>query len=199
MDAKEMVFPGSTYGIPMLDITMQADAVTVPFCVWGRSSRTTNPGGTYCFYTNDYKFSALWKHPWSLCNSGSVASVEVNFSTNPLQPEAVVIYNTFRKRWLSRYWQSNGVRMIVDLNVDERWQQINMIGVPPGWGCYSTRAHRGSNDQIVSAYSAALERCGTIPKLFIVYGGGQEIQKLSESNGWLWIPECMSAVKAGKE
>lgn len=194
MNEENMLFPGSDFGIPILDVSMQADAVTLPFMVWGQMSRKANTNGTYCFYTRDYKFSALWKNPFSLCSSGATVAVEVNYSTSDMLPEAVVIYNTFKKRWLSRYWQSNGVYIIVDLNVDPRWQDINMIGVPDGWSSFATRAHRGKNADIEKMYVSAEKKCGGTPRLFVVYGGGVGIGEMCKSYGWIWIPERMSGI-----
>ena len=194
-----ILFPSTKYGIPLLDIRMQAHSIELPFEVWGRSSRSSARGGTRCFYTDDYKFSALWKHPESLCRTGIKTAVEANYSTNEMQPEAFMIYNVFKKRWLSRYWQSNGISMIVDLNVDVNHMDINLIGVPSGWGAFATRAHRGRNEEIRSMFDVASSVAGGVPEMFVVYGGGQEVKAQCETNSWIWVPEHMQVVKTRSE
>lgn len=191
----DYVFPGDKYGIPVLDKGQQAEAIEPPFNVWGSRPRSMKHGGTNCFYTHDYKFSALWKHPEALIVAGCGVSVEANFSTSDVMPFAVGIYYTFAKRWLARFWQKNGIRIIVDLNVSEKFMNVNMIGVPRGWKSYATRAQKGSNILLPKMYRAARKRAGEEGVMFLVYGGGEKIEKMCNENNWIWIPERMREIK----
>lgn len=185
----DIVYAGGKYDIPMLNIGMQAEHIVSPFFVWGHNSRRRNNPGTFCFYTDDYKFSALWKNPNSLPFTGCRVVVEPNYSTRDEMPEAVIIYKTYQKRWLSRFWQEGGIKVVVDLNVSRKSQEINLLGVPKGWGSYAIRSHRTDNDMIQESYDRALHHSGNNITLFLVYGGGKKIREMCNKMGWLNIPD----------
>jgi len=195
MQIPDAVFPGDKFGIPILDVTKQAEYVEAPVKMWGQTTRRQKHSGTFGFYVRDYKFSALWKHPDTLINSGCSVVIEPNFSTSQDMPEAIAIYRIFQKRWLARFWQAYGIRTIVDLNVAEKFLRLNLLGVPAGWSSFATRAQRGTNHLIVKMYQLAQEKAGSKPKLFMVYGGGQYVLNLCRENGWLHIPEQMKIIK----
>lgn len=189
----DAVFPSNNaYEIPTLDFSMQAEFVEAPVKIWGNQTRAQKFAGTWAFYTNDYKFTGLWKHPDTLLNTGANIVIEPNFSTSPDMPAAVAIYGVFRKRWLARFWQMHGVRIIVDLCVAERHLDINMAGVPDGWQAFATRVTKGRHADIETQYEAACQKAGGVPKLFLVYGGNQNWQAKCQERGWLWVPEQMA-------
>lgn len=183
------------YEIPTLDLRMQAEYMESPFKIWGNQTRAQKVAGTWAFYCNDYKFTALWKHPDTILKTFPYIIVEPNFSTSQDMPNAVAIYGIFRKRWLARFWQMQGVRMIVDLCVAEKFTDLNLQGVPNGWGAYATRVTKGFHHLIDVQYEAAYQKCGGTPKLFIVYGGSKDWQARCQERGWLWIPEHMEQYK----
>jgi hypothetical protein len=191
----DAVFPGDQFDIPILDLKMQAEYVEAPVKMWGQITRRQKFNGTFGFYTKDYKFSALWKHPDSLLNTGCSVVIEPNFSTSQDMPEAVALYGIFRKRWLARFWQTHGIRVIVDLNVAEKFFDLNLLGVPDGFSCFATRAQKGSNHLIPLMFEIACQKAGGCPKLFLVYGGGHQVQQLCQDRGWLWVPEQMQQIK----
>ena len=51
------------WGVPLLDINLQAKAVDLPFKGWGSIKRKARMQGTWHFYTEDYRFEALWRDP----------------------------------------------------------------------------------------------------------------------------------------
>jgi hypothetical protein len=177
------------FGIPLLDINMQADAADAPIAKWGYYGRNKRVG-TYHFYTEDYKFEALWKDPSVLLNSGAVNVVEPNYSTNPQMPIAIVLYNIYRKRWIARWLQSKGVRIFVDLNVEPEFVEQNLIGIPKGWTAFFTRSIESFGlDALDEHYRQACEIANGKTPLFIVYGGGIGTRKYCMERGWLWVPE----------
>lgn len=145
--------------------------------------------GTYHFYTDDYKFDALWKDPTPIINAGCVNAVEINFSTNPQMPAAEVLYRIYKKRWLARYWQSKGVRIFVDLNVAEPFHDLNLLGVPTGWKAYATRGYTDRLPDILQQHSLACQRAATTDILFVVIGGGKTVKAECQAQGWVWVPE----------
>ena len=97
----DAVFPSNNeYEIPVLDLNMQAEYIESPVKIWGNQTRRQKFAGTWAFYCKDYKFTALWKHPEALLNTGASVAVEPNFSTSQDMPHAVALYGIFRKRWL---------------------------------------------------------------------------------------------------
>ena len=193
-------FPSDNeFDIPTLDVALQADYLDMPCLKWGVQARHkgTRMEGTYHFYTEDYKFSALWKRPERLVHSGCPTAIEPNFSINDQMPMAVVIYRVYQKRWMARYWQSMGVRMFVDLNVPTRFQEINLMGVPEGWGAFATRAyteHKGALKLLEEQYGIAKAVAERTP-LFVVYGGGKPVKEKCGKMGWTWVPEDSDKVR----
>ena len=196
INVPDIIFPGDgQYGIPMLDLRYQAEGIDAPFGIWGSESRRNCRMKTWAFYTRDYKFTALWMHPDSILMTGCTTIIEPNLSTSEYMPKAIVLYFTYVKRWLSKFWQSHGIKIIVDLNVSERFTAENLLGIPSGWRSYATRAHRGQHNLILMAHEAACHRAGDSNIMFVVYGGGLEVKNMCEAKGWIWIPDRMSLIK----
>lgn len=177
------------WDIPLLDVTRQAQALELPLKRWGAITRGAQMRGTYHFYTEDYKFNALWADPSILVSSACYAFVEPNYSTNENMPAAVAIWGVFRKRWIARYAQSQGLRVWVDLNVSAKFRDLNMLGVPKGWNAYATRAVKAHGlDELEADYQVARAHSEGEP-LFWVYGGPRDVGDYCKTRGWLWTPE----------
>jgi hypothetical protein len=177
------------YGIPMLDLSMQAACLEAPFAGWGTMPRKNKMHGTYHFYVEDYRFENIWKNPLDIANSQCAAVVEPNFSVYDDMPRAVAIWQMYRKRWLARWLQSVGIRVFVDMNISERHADLRIIGVPSGWRAYCTRAYSERLDAVEREFQAALEHSRSESILFVVYGGGKKAEELSKTYGWIWYPD----------
>jgi len=180
-------------GIPVLDPLMQANALDLPVSTWGAMGRTklTRHAATVLFYTEDYRFEGLWAKPRTVLNGRVVNAGEPNFSVGPQTPVAQAVWNTYRKRWLARYWQECGLRIFVDLFVDETFGALNLVGVPAGWRAYCDRGHTDSVDQLDHDLAVAHAHAGCRP-LFVVYGGGKTVlawARYHAEDGVLWVPE----------
>ena len=185
----DVVFPGDNlWDIPTLDLKRQADAPDFPLTVWGSVGRKRTMPGTWCFYTADRRFASIWKNPRHVLESGAVAIVEPNFSTHPQMPRARVLWDVFKKRWLARYWQTQGLRVFVDVNVGEEVRDLNFLGVPKGWRAFATRSH-SKGQWIEAEWEAAADHSGREDLVFLVYGGGAEVKSLCAKRGWHWCPE----------
>jgi hypothetical protein len=184
------------WDVPTLKADLQANFLEMPFVKWGDGPRTQRMRGTYHFYTEDYKFEALWDDPLNLVNSQCVAIVEPNTSTNEQMPAAVGLWRIYCKRWMARYMQEFGVKVWVDLDVAPKFRPLNLLGVPQGWLSYATRGLDRRIDRIEAEYAQAVERAGQEPR-FLVYGGGKATEELCKGRGWLWLPENMR-VKEGR-
>lgn len=184
------------WGIPLLDASKQATSVDVPVVAWGSVSRKSRMRGTWVFYVEDYRFEALWKDPSPVVSSLCKVAVEPNYSVYEQMPAAMALWQTYRKRWISRYWQGQGVKILVDLNVAEVYAGINRFGVPGGWKAFCTRGYEDRMDATVREFEYACSIAGTDQGLlFAVYGGGIRVRKLCESRGWVYIMEQADAKK----
>lgn len=186
------------WGVPLLDLALQARTLDNPVTKWGTVKRGAAMRGTYHFYTDDYKFEALWKDPSPVVNSGCASVVEPNFSTGEQMPLAVGLWGVFRKRWLARWWQTFGVRVFVDLNVEPHLNAINMLGVPQGWGAYATRwLDKYGVGDVEEQYRIAQERSGVEAPLFVVFGGRAAAERACLDHGWVWVREHAAGVNDG--
>lgn len=182
------------WGIPLLDITRQADAFDVPIETWGAKRRNLKVG-TYHFYTEDARFNTVWQKPDMVVSAGCVNAVEPNFSVYDQVPRAVALWATFRKRWLARYWQSRGIRIFVDLNVARPYDDLNLLGVPRGWRSYATRGYESRLDMTAEELAIARAHAGTDSVLFMVYGGSAKVRDWCNANGAVWVAEDMDRAK----
>lgn len=127
---------GGRYGIPDLDPTMLA---TIPdkITVWAGYDATEecdhyfyNHGTDSTkgldwkrtivgFYTDDHRFEQFWAKPnvntSKMLNRGVMSLVTPNFSLWANMARAEWIYSTFRARWLGRYFQEAGIKIVPDV------------------------------------------------------------------------------------
>lgn len=187
------------WGVPLLDVNHMATAVELPVEAWGRGSgaRTKQTRGTWHFYTEDYRFQALWDDPSPVVRSGCAAVVEPNFSCYTDMPPAVALWRIYQKRWLARYWQSFGIKVFADLNVAEPHYALNLLGIPKGWTAWATRGYTERMASTVKEWEMACEHAGTDNICYWVYGGGKQVQKLCRERGWVHILEQRDEVRDG--
>lgn len=189
------------WGVPDLDPDMQPSDLALDWLKWGAQARTAQHSGGIHFYADDYKFSAIWDKPDDLISTGCKVAIEPNFSTWTEMPRALAIADIYRKRWLARYWQENGVEIAVDVNVCHGLQGLNFLGVPKSWRFFATRYLAGYDDgeltgidaitadwQNICAYTES-EDC-----TLLVYGGGPSIFEGAPKQ-WIWIPEHNDKVR----
>jgi hypothetical protein len=187
------------FGIPSLLLSMQADAVDLPVVVWGSISRNTSMNGTWAFYTDDYRFEHLWNDPSLIIKTACVNAIEPNYSIYNQTPPAVAMWQIYRKRWMARYWQSKGLRIFVDLNVNRAFAEDNLQGVPAGWSAFATRGYNDRVNDLAHELSLAQGVAGKKDGLlFVVYGGGSIVKKFCMDNGLVHIPEQQDGYKSKK-
>jgi hypothetical protein len=195
------------WGVPCLDPALQAATVPYPVLTWGSIGHDRHMPGTWHFYTADSKFEPLWRKPKRVIASGATAIVESNFSTTDQQPLAYTLWHIYRKRWLGRYWQSLGLRLLVDLNVDATLNQPcgclgdccpNLLGVPRNWSSFASRAHANQPGSLVDEWRVAQDWSASERPTFLVVGGGKEVKRLAIEHGWIWVPEHQQLVHGAK-
>lgn len=180
----DAIFPSDNeYGIPILLPEMQAEWIAAPCRAWGSVPRGRPHDGTFHFYVDDYRWSAVINSPWQFTETGAGVAVEPNFSVMDDMPVALVIERTYRKRWIARYWQSHGVQMFVDLFVPQHYRHWNLLGVPVGWKAYATRGGDRDMPGLMADYQTAIHHAGTDQITFAVFGGGKEVADWCRRNG----------------
>lgn len=197
LDIPDVIYPSDNkLMIPTLDINMQATEAALPFVAWGSVKRKDlRLTGTLHFYVDDARFSNLYNDCTPVLNSGVPIAVEPNYSLFNQTVIPAAIWWIYQKRWLARFWQSRGIRTIVDLNVAERYSELNLYGVPQGWRAYATRGHTDRLDALQFEYSLAKRRAGAEP-LFVVVGGGKAVAELCMGRNWIHVPDHIQSIAA---
>jgi hypothetical protein len=185
------------FDVPALLPELAADQATTP-TTWGTQAAARPMRGTWHFYVHDRKFEPLWRKPHRVLLSRPTSAVEPNFSTTEQTPFSLALWNTYRKRWIARYWQACGLKTFVDLNVDAALnapcealggRAMNLLGVPSGWNAYASRAHANDPTALLAEWETARRHSGREHPLFLVVGGGAGVKRLARDHGWVWVAE----------
>ncbi len=172
----DLLFPSDNeYGIPVLERQPQQLGLPQPVIVWGSTARSVKQSGCLAFFTDDYRFEALWRSPEAVLATGAGAAFECNFTITDSSPLAVVIWQTYRKRYLSRFWQNSGMSIWIDLCVPPHFQHINLLGVPRGFGQFCTSAWDSRIGDLELELEVARKHAAGYPYTVAVYGGGKKV------------------------
>jgi hypothetical protein len=109
------IYPSDNdYGIPLM---FKQEFVPSDLIMYGsdiRRPKKANADKTVHFFLDDYKFEPLWNQPNKtlgiIQTMGTALSPDFSLFTD--YPIAIQIWNTYRNRWLARFWQDNGVQVI---------------------------------------------------------------------------------------
>jgi uncharacterized protein DUF4417/ParB-like nuclease family protein len=87
------------------------------------------------FYADDYRFECFWDKPAEytakLLNARVLGAIGPNYSLWSSFPTAVKIWNTYRARWVTRYFQEAGIKVIPDVNhAEEASFDYCLEGIP---------------------------------------------------------------------
>ena len=198
------IFPSSNdWGVPDLDLNMQPDTTDIDWLKWGVQQRTATHDGGIHFYTDDYKFSAVWDKPDGLLETGCSVVIEPNFSTWANMPRALAMTDIYKKRWLARYWQKHGVRLWVDVNTSPHLHDLNFLGVPKEWRYFATRYLASFDDGNVAGYDATMkdwqaivDYTGTEDCVLLVYGARPATFKDAPEQ-WILQLEHSDSIRGG--
>lgn len=127
------------------------------------------------FYIDDYQFQRVWKDPdrYIPVLQKFDFVISPDFSIYSDMPEAMRIYNHYRKHWLAAYWQEHGIKVIADVCwSDERsfeWcfdgEPQNQIVAVSSVGCMKTKEGR---ELFIRGYEEMMKRLN--PLWVIAYG-----------------------------
>lgn len=190
------VFPcESEFDIPWLRQDYEADFLDLPMNTWGAKPRSSPHLGTINFYTNDAKFNSVWKNPFLVVDSGCTTVCEVNYTVSLFTPKAILLDKIYKKRWLSRFFQENGIRIFVDMLMPTEHFYYSLLGVPKGWRAYSTRGYSTRLESLELTVDVCKNHRGGNDIVMLVYGGGKNIRNFCAENGLIYIPEHMDVIR----
>lgn len=128
------IFPASNcFGIPEMDISEVAieGKNLVPF-----NLKQYGQENICHFFLDDYHFERLWNRPTyylPILKKEYYAILTPDFSVYTDYPYAMNVWNTYRNRWLGKFWQENGIRVIPTIGwADEGSYEYAFLGVPKG-------------------------------------------------------------------
>lgn len=179
------------FEVPNLLLEKQATKLILPFAPWGADSRAKKGVSTYHFYVDDYRFENIFKNPTKVLLSGVKAIVEPNISTFDTTPVAYGLHLIYKKRWISRFFQENGIKVYADLNVANKFKEYNKLGIPKGYNAFFTRGYTNRLEYLKKEIKIAQEISGKeIPNL-LVYGGGKRVKELCVKYSLVYIEQFM--------
>ena len=178
---------------------MMARQIDLPTHAWrGKNSKLAKNTSLWHFYTAEKNFSRLKKDASGPAETRAYSCVEPNFGIYEDTPRVCALHQIYHKRLCSRFWQTEGKHIIVDLHVPENFVRDNLIGVPKGWLSYATRGTYGDGyiktppDQIVTRLNldriTAVQHAQTNDIQLAVYAGGKVVADWCQANGAVHIP-----------
>lgn len=188
------------YGIPMLDLSMQAESFGA-VDLWN-SRRKDDLTGTLVFYTEDWRYEGIWQRPSIVSLTQCDSFVEPNYSIYGNSPLALVLWQVYKKRYAARAMQGLGLRCFVDLNVHPDFYEQNLLGVPRGWRAYATRGYEANLESLDDEYCIACnhaESAASEDILFFVYGGGERVRQFCLQRGYRWYAEAVSKLSTWRK
>jgi hypothetical protein len=130
------------------------------------------------FYTDDYKFDPFFDEPakntTKLLNAGIKLAVAPNYSHYAVHARAVRLWAVYRSRWVARYLQEAGIKLIPDLlwtgAADRGFVCGTLPKAPPAVSVQLQTLYTEQDETIaVGNLTAAVEIVQ--PKTMLIYGG----------------------------
>lgn len=126
------------YDIPQLDATFIEDVGEIREWIGFNYvlSDKEPQGKAVHFFIDDYQFERLWNNPQKYVEKLKKyeAVLTPDFSPYADMPHATQIFNHYRKHWIGKYLQNNGVKVIPTIRAsrDERSLEWFLDGEPVG-------------------------------------------------------------------
>ncbi|HNC59129.1 MAG TPA: DUF4417 domain-containing protein [Leptospiraceae bacterium] len=168
------IFPSDNeYGIPDLDFSdPPAPDALVPYNIRVRSQLGYKGLGIH-FFLDDYRFEQTWVKPEVGIERVKAAEVALtpDFSLYMDMPKAVQIYNTYRNRWLGKFWQERGIKVIPTLSWSDRESfKFCFLGIPEKMtvAVSTVSVNKGILEDFMNGFACAMERLN--PSKVLCYG-----------------------------
>ena len=142
--------------------------------------------GVCAFYVDDFRFENICKDFNAMVEAGErikawnfAAAISPNWSMWRNMPHALQVYVTYKVRYVARYWQEMGIKVIPDINwSDEQSYEFCFDGIPKNAPvaavqCRTTNTGTAqfaeSKKYFLMGLRTALERL--TPRKLLIYGG----------------------------
>lgn len=128
------------------------------------------------FYTDDYQFERVWNQPEkyvSLLRKFDCI-ISPDFSIYTDMPIPMMIWNTYRNRWLGAYFQSMGIKVIPNVNYAyENTYQFAFEGIPKGSIIARSTTSLTHAEEQQKMFRDGMEECirRIEPSKILIYGG----------------------------
>lgn len=143
------------------------------------------------FWTSDARFENFWAEPQKytarLVNSGLYAVVTHDFSLLPGVPRGLQWFNVYRTRWLGRYMQECGIRIIPHLQyTDMSSFDFCLDGIPKGLPILADQMQTQTEVKEDPAERELRQRClahavsELQPKQLLIYGNQEGFDIVNE-------------------
>ena len=124
------------YGFPEVVSSDFSPSALLPFNL-SKNKRQGDSLKTVHFFLDDYKFEPLWSDPRKFIDllrfyNGMISPT---YSVWSNQPYALNLYNIYRSRWITRFYQEQGINVLVDV----RWAGADTYDI-----CFSGIAKHSS-------------------------------------------------------
>jgi hypothetical protein len=190
----DCLYPSNNiYDIPTLKMELMGTFPELPVKPYGADSRQKGGVGTYHFYVDDYRFEAIWKNPSNILQSDCTTIFEPNLSLFDTTPISYGLFLIYKKRWISRFFQEEGIKVYADLNVAKKFQEYNIMGIPDGYNAFCTRGYSGRLSYLIEELEIAKKISGLKEPNFVIYGGGKEIKEFAAQNNLTYIQDYINS------
>lgn len=120
------------YGFPVVETSAGfkcGDLVGFHLC---KNRKPEDNGKAVHFFLDDYKFEQIWTRPYDYIqlfqHYGNIVSPTFSIWSN--QPYALNLFNMYRSRWCTRFYQEQGINVLVDVRwSDERSYDFAFSGI----------------------------------------------------------------------
>ena len=106
------------YGFPEVKSNEFTPVDLIPFHMC-KNKKSSEQHKTVSFFLDDYKFEQVWSNPQKYTDILKFyeGMISPTFSVWSNQPHALNVFNMYRSRWCTKYYQEQGVNVLVDV----RW------------------------------------------------------------------------------
>lgn len=186
------------YGIPLIQKETFVPDWLLPIKQRVRVEDADMSKGAVQFFVDDYHFESVWGSPKkSMLLVGKTGNaLSPDFSLFVGDPLAIQIWNTYRNRWLGRYWQERGIKVIPSITwSDEESYDFCFAGVEKGSTVAISTVGANKKDTrqgFIDGFEIMLEAIE--PELVLVYGEAAPIE-LEQYVETKWYPSYWKTLR----
>lgn len=159
---------------------------------WDAMETVVPPRSILAFYTHDDRFERVWTATEAitaeLLDRDWLAVIAPNFSIYEDDPKAAQVWQLYRSRWVARFFQEAGVKVIPDIQLSAKIEKLVFAGLPRQCPTIAIEtqtishfAYKGKDD-IERGKAMLREFLKELkPECVFLYGRGKGIKELIES------------------